>query len=304
MLEIRKSSKGSGKVSSQERKEDTPIVTTTTMYDERSPGRPELTQLGCDKCCRIFKSWQHLESHRAAHKTGQVQYWCIPQCGAGHTSAMELQKHQAHCQEILAVRYFDPTFVPPPIAPSPRPTRSGLHPPNHQTGAQTETVNQGLGTVTVREQAQGSPAKRTVRYWPKCDHCPRRFKTKTALWEHDAAHKAGTLICCPTPGCGSGYTTPREVKTTTGCGVPQSAAEPALDGRHGIPGGDAGVVKAIWTSEGRTRILQDWQEQALEGSYRRCAYPQKDELYRLSDEICIAIDIVRRWFSTRRMQGV
>ena len=56
---------------------------------------PEHSQLErCDKCCRTFRNWDHLENHRAAHRTGQVQYWCLPQCGEGYTSAAGLQKHQ------------------------------------------------------------------------------------------------------------------------------------------------------------------------------------------------------------------
>ncbi|KAM5534546.1 hypothetical protein V8D89_011750 [Ganoderma adspersum] len=264
------------------------------------PEHPHLER--CDKCCRTFRNWDHLENHRAAHRIGQVQYWCLPQCGEGYTSAAGLQQHQRLCQEILAVRYFDPTFMSPPVASSA---------PNHPrpTSAQTSSSSSS-GSEQGTEECDGSSTKSTKRYRAKCDRCPRSFKSRAALNEHLAGHERGTLVCCPTPGCGSGYPTPREVKVhqkATGCGGPGPGHD--VNEVHSSvganPRGGAGIVKVLWTSEGRTRILQDWKKQVLEGSYRKCSgYPKEDELYRLSGEIGVAIDIVRRWFSTRRMQGL
>ena len=88
----------------------------------------------------------------------------------------------------MAARYFNPTFAPGPITAV----------PNHLVGD------------------PGSPTKRTrsvrAARWPKCDQCPREFKTRPMLEEHVAAHERGTLVFCTTPGCGRGYPSTREVK--------------------------------------------------------------------------------------------
>ena len=50
----------------------------------------------------------------------------------------------------------------------------------------------------------------------------------------------------------------------------------------------------VFTNEG-PRTLQDWQLQGLADSYRRSAYPEEEEVRRLTRDLFVSHDIVRRW---------
>ncbi|KAI1795634.1 hypothetical protein LXA43DRAFT_730453 [Ganoderma leucocontextum] len=187
---------------------------TTTNPVLPHPTIPGHSQPACEKCFRKFDLWGDLETHRDAHRRGQVQYWCISQCGEGYTTGAELQRHQTNCEEITAARYFDPTFTPTSMV--------GVE-SNHPTSAHVSGIHSGVhstaaapGQAITRPMVPGATPKgrTTVRSYPACDRCPRDFKTRPKLAEHLAGHERGTLVFCPTPGCGRGYPTgPRSENT-------------------------------------------------------------------------------------------
>ena len=106
------------------------------------------------------------------------------------------------------MRYFDPMFTSAPAAPSA---------PNHPYSTSAQTSSSSSGSEQGTDECDGSSTKSTKRYRAKCDRCPRTFKTKALLNEHLTGHEGGTLVFCPTPGCGNGYPTPREIKVHLVC---------------------------------------------------------------------------------------
>ena len=106
------------------------------------------------------------------------------------------------------MRYFDPSFMSAPAAPSA---------PNHPYSTSAQTSSSSSGSEQGTDECDVSSTKSTKRYRAKCDRCPRTFKTKALLSEHLAGHEGGTLVFCPTPGCGHGYPTPREIKVHLVC---------------------------------------------------------------------------------------
>ncbi|KAI1795636.1 hypothetical protein LXA43DRAFT_1058348 [Ganoderma leucocontextum] len=307
------------------------LTTTTTDAVLPHPGTiPGHSQLVCEKCCRKFDLRGDLEKHRDTHRKDQVQYWCIPQCGEGYTRGAELQRHQAYCQEIIAVQYFDPTFTPAPI--------SATGAPNHLTstsiqpggGAPSTSAAQGQGVPP--QPAKGAAAKGhpMMCHFPVCYRCPRDFKSRPMLEKHLAEHDRGTLIFCTTPECGMGYTTLHQMtahQTTSGCGgrLPKGSADvwrdmdpPELHHRNsgasrsngayhadagadpstGNPAADVNVVKALYEHE-ETRSLDESHLRELERSYRKSAYPTEEEVQRLKRELRLrTAAVVRRCSSS------
>ncbi|KAI1795637.1 hypothetical protein LXA43DRAFT_1058349 [Ganoderma leucocontextum] len=310
------------------------LTTTTTNVVLPHPTIPGHSQLVCEKCCRKFDLRGDLEKHRDTHRKDQVQYWCIPQCGEGYMTGAGLQRHQAYCQEIIAVQYFDPTFTPGPIA------ASGV--PNHLTSAHTTSIQPGRGPPSTSGQgvpphtAKGAAAKGhpMMCHFPVCYRCPRDFTYRSTLEEHLAEHDRGTLVFCTTPGCGKGFPTAREVaihQTASSCGGgrrrngksrdvdtpelqahhPKSESSRSSIARHsntgtrastGNPAADVNVIKALWKNED-TLSLDECRLRELERSYRKSAYPTEEEMQRLNRELRVPMDVIRRWLSTRRMQG-